>query len=95
MADILSEIKARAKAKNKNIVLTEGEDARVVSAAATVVKEGFARITLLGNKEEIEKNNKIMFYVQGINKANVYLFVTLLTCSGHSPHCLALTTMTC
>ena len=57
MADILSQIKARAKAKNKNIVLTEGEDKRVVAAAATVVKEGFARITLLGNKAEIEKAN--------------------------------------
>lgn len=57
MADILSEIKARAKVKNKNIVLTEGEDKRVVEAAVKVVKEGFARITLLGNKAEIEKAN--------------------------------------
>lgn len=57
MSDILSQIKERAKAKNKNIVLPEGEDKRVVAAAAAVVKEGFARITLLGNKEEIEKNN--------------------------------------
>lgn len=57
MSDILSQIKERAKAKNKNIVLSEGEDKRVVAAAAAVVKEGFARITLLGNKEEIEKNN--------------------------------------
>ena len=57
MSDILSRIKARAKAKNKNVVLTEGEDKRVVEAAVKVVKEGFARITLLGNKEEIEKAN--------------------------------------
>lgn len=57
MADILSQIKERARLKNKNIVLTEGEDKRVVEAAATVVKEGFARITLLGNKAEIEKAN--------------------------------------
>ena len=58
MADILSQIKQRAKAKNKNIVLPEGEDERVVVAAAAVVKDGFARITLLGNKEEIAQKNK-------------------------------------
>ena len=57
MADILSQIKERAKLKNKNIVLTEGEDKRVVAAAVQVVKEGFARITLLGNKAEIEQAN--------------------------------------
>ena len=53
MSDILGKIIANAKAKNKNIVLPEGEDKRVVKAACEVVKAGFARITLLGNKEEI------------------------------------------
>ena len=57
MADILAKIKENAKAKNKNIVLPEGEDKRVVEAAAKVAAEGFAKITLLGNKEEIAKNN--------------------------------------
>ena len=57
MADILSQIKQRAKSKNTNIVLPEGEDGRVVAAAAAVVKEGFARITLLGNGEEIAAKN--------------------------------------
>ena len=57
MSDILAQIKQKAKEKNKNIVLPEGEDKRVVEAAAQVAVEGFARITLLGNKEEIAKNN--------------------------------------
>ena len=57
MADILSQIKARAKAKNKNIVLPEGEDKRVVTAAAQVAKEGFAKVTLLGNPAQIAENN--------------------------------------
>ena len=53
MSDILGNIIASAKAKNKNIVLPEGEDGRVVKAASLVAEEGFARVTLLGDKEEI------------------------------------------
>ncbi len=53
MSDILGAIIEKAKAKNKNVVLPEGEDKRVVKAASEVVKAGFARVTLLGNKEEI------------------------------------------
>lgn len=55
MADLLSEIKARAKAANKTIVLCEGEDKRVVEAAAQVTKEGIAKIVLVGNAEECKK----------------------------------------
>lgn len=57
MSDILKSIVERAKSLNKNIVLTEGEDARVVKAAAEAAAEKIARITLLGNAEEIKKNN--------------------------------------
>lgn len=57
MADVLQSIVERAKKLNKNVVLTEGEDARVVKAAAEAAAEGIARITLLGNLEEIKKNN--------------------------------------
>ena len=57
MANILENIKQRASALGKTIVLPEGEDSRVVKAAAQSVKEGLAKITLLGNLEEIKKNN--------------------------------------
>ena len=53
----LSAIKKRASALNKRIVLCEGEDSRVVKAAASAVKEGIAKITLLGDAEEIRKAN--------------------------------------
>ena len=46
-----------AKALNKNIVLPEGEDSRVVVAASESANEKLATITLLGNPEEIKKNN--------------------------------------
>ncbi|MBE6354966.1 phosphate acetyltransferase [Treponema sp.] len=53
--DFVKELRAKAKAAGKTIVLCEGEDKRVVEAASLVVKEGIAKIILLGNKTEIEK----------------------------------------
>ena len=55
--NILDEIKAKAKALNKTIVLCEGEDKRVVKAASDTVKEGIARIVLLGNEDTIKAEN--------------------------------------
>ena len=53
----LADIKKRAAKLGKRIVLCEGEDARVVRAAADAVREGIARITLLGDPEAIRKDN--------------------------------------
>src|SRR5689334_809614 len=50
---LVEKIKARARVHLQHIVLPEGEDPRVVSAAAAVSKEGFAKITLLGRKQMI------------------------------------------
>ena len=52
---LLEEIKAKAKSLKKTIVLCEGEDKRVVEAAAEITKEGIAKIILIGNKEECAK----------------------------------------
>ena len=57
MKNILDEIKAKAKALHKKIVLCEGEDKRVVKAAADATKEGIAEIVLLGNEAEIKAAN--------------------------------------
>ena len=57
MKDILGEIKQRASKLNKTIVLPEGEDSRVVEAAFKTVDEKVANVILLGNYEEITKNN--------------------------------------
>jgi phosphate acetyltransferase len=51
---LVEKIKARARTHPQRIVLPEGEDPRVVSAAATVAGEGFAKITLLGRKRIID-----------------------------------------
>ena len=52
----IDEIKARAKACKKTIVLPETEDERTYKAAETVLKEGLAALVLVGSKEEIAKN---------------------------------------
>ena len=57
MNNILDEIKIKAKALHKKIVLCESEDNRVVKAASDAAKEGLAEIVLLGNKAEIKAAN--------------------------------------
>ena len=52
----IDEIKARAKADKKTIVLPETEDVRTYQAAEAVLREGTAGLILVGSKEEIEKN---------------------------------------
>ncbi len=52
---LLDEIKAKAAKLGKTIVLCEGEDRRVVQAAAEITKQGIAKIVLIGNEEECKK----------------------------------------
>ena len=54
---IIEEIKNKAIALNKKIVLCEGEDSRVVEAAAECVQDKIARIVLLGNADKIKLAN--------------------------------------
>lgn len=53
--DFVKDLRAKAKTAGKTIVLCEGEDKRVVEAASVIVKEGIAKIILLGNADEIAK----------------------------------------
>lgn len=57
MSTFMEGIKSRAAKLNKHIVLPEGEDSRVVLAASKTVKEGLAKVTLLGDENEIKKAN--------------------------------------
>ena len=57
MNNVVDVIKAKAKVLKKRIVLCEGEDKRVVQAAADATKEGIAEIVLLGNEAEIKAAN--------------------------------------
>ncbi len=53
MSNFMQEMKEKAAANKKTIVLAEGEELRTVKAAAQVLK-GYANIILLGNKEKIQ-----------------------------------------
>ncbi|MCQ2982511.1 MAG: phosphate acetyltransferase [Treponemataceae bacterium] len=53
--NFIEDLLSKAKAANKRIVLCEGEDKRVVTAAAEIVKQGVAQIILIGNAEECAK----------------------------------------
>jgi phosphate acetyltransferase len=51
--DLLDRLKSKARAYPQRIVLPEGEDERVIRAAAQVTAERYARITLLGSAKNI------------------------------------------
>ena len=60
--NFIDTIKERAKKDIKTIVLPETEDIRTLQATEKILKEGFAKIILVGNKEkteELAKQNNI------------------------------------
>ena len=50
----IDELKAKVKDSMKTIVLPESTDIRVLEAARKVTDEGFAKVVLIGNKEELQ-----------------------------------------
>lgn len=56
----IEKVKAKAKEKNRTIVLPEGTEERTVKAAGIINQEGFAKIILLGNVDEVKAVAKKM-----------------------------------
>ena len=54
----IEEIKERAKADKKTIVLPESMDKRTFEAAEKILKEGIANLIIIGTPEEIAENSK-------------------------------------
>lgn len=50
---VLGDLRSRAAARPAHIVLSEGTDARVVSGAVAAVKQGVARVSLVGDPDTI------------------------------------------
>ena len=50
---VIDEIKKKAKANKKTVVLPETTDIRTLTAAAEVLEEGIADVILVGKKEDI------------------------------------------
>ncbi len=55
MNDLLDSVREKAKKLAKTIVLAEGEEPRVITAAAKAQSEGVAKIILLGDPEVIKQ----------------------------------------
>ncbi|TRO79138.1 phosphate acetyltransferase [Trichloromonas acetexigens] len=52
---LVEKIKAKARASLQTVVLPEGYDDRMVQAAGRIVKEGLAKVVLLGNPDTLKK----------------------------------------
>ncbi len=50
---VIEQIKAKAKADKKHILLPEGPEPRTIQASVKINKEGIAKVTLLGEREEV------------------------------------------
>lgn len=48
-------LKERAKANVKTIVLPETEDKRTLAATEKILKEGIAKVILVGNEEAVKR----------------------------------------
>ena len=66
----IEEIKNRAKKDIKKIVLPESNDDRTLNAASEVLKQGFAEIVLIGNKEQI-LNRANELNLDNLNEAEI------------------------
>ena len=51
----IDKIKAKAKSKVMHIVLPEGTEPRTVQATRKITDQGIAKVTLLGNPDEVKK----------------------------------------
>lgn len=51
----IGQIKQRAKQEIKTIVLPEATDVRILEAAEMIKNEGYAKVILIGNEEEVRK----------------------------------------
>ncbi|MDD7267246.1 MAG: phosphate acetyltransferase [Lachnospiraceae bacterium] len=54
----IEEIKRRARADRKTIVLPESEDSRTYAAIEQIIKEDIADVILIGSPQDIEKNGQ-------------------------------------
>lgn len=70
----IEEIKERAKSDIKTIVLPEATDIRVLEATDKILKEGFAKVILIGNEDEVfnkaKENNLDISKATVIDPAN-------------------------
>lgn len=52
---VVAQIKEKAKAKGRRVVLPEGTEPRVIQATQKIVEQGICKVTLLGDEAQIER----------------------------------------
>ncbi len=52
---LIEDIRAKARALNRTVVLPEGTDGRMMSAAEVIVREQIANVVILGNEKKIRE----------------------------------------
>ncbi|GHV01920.1 phosphotransacetylase [Clostridia bacterium] len=67
MSKLMDQIRAKAAAAYKHIVLPEGEEPRIIEAAVTVAKEKIAHLTLLGDEKIIRERAKLPDGIEVVN----------------------------
>ncbi|HVP06986.1 MAG TPA: phosphate acyltransferase, partial [Candidatus Acidoferrum sp.] len=56
--NVVSQIKEKARAKHRRVVLPEGTEPRMIQATGKLLTEGIASVTLLGDRKDIERLGK-------------------------------------
>ncbi len=72
----IDEIKERARAEKKRIILPEGMDRRVWEAAVTVIKENVADVTVIATEEEVKEFSEGL-NIEGIHIINPFTYPDL------------------
>ena len=72
----IDEIKERARAEKKRIILPEGMDRRVWEAAVTVIKENVADVTVIATEEEVKEFSEGLD-IEGIHIINPFTYPDL------------------
>lgn len=67
---LMDEIKQKARANNKTVVLPEGEEPRTIQAAAKIVQEGIAHVVMLGDESKIAAMNESNVDLSGVEIIN-------------------------
>ncbi|MBI4845567.1 MAG: phosphate acetyltransferase [Candidatus Omnitrophica bacterium] len=69
--EIVKKIRQRAQKAKRTIVLSEGQDERVLKAAGIIASEGLAKIILLADENELrEKEDELELYLKDITVIN-------------------------
>lgn len=70
MTSFIEEIKAKAKADRKTIVLPEGSDGRTLDAAEQILREGVADLVILGDEQAIAASGRKLEGATAVNPAD-------------------------